>query len=403
MYRLKIFFLSGIFWCFSAVILSSCGDFSGAVRTDSAADSTDTKAVKGEFVPDMDKLNREYLVLSTDTTEQQIMLRDIENNRQLLYSYSLHTEFNDKYGGYISITAFTPGRVCKILGLDERGGINKLCLSDEVWELENIKSYSIDQERGVFTVGVTNYRIEESTPVFSDTAITDIGSIGTNDVLRIVGKDKDIWGITVTSGHGHLNLVNTNVFNGSLVAIGDIYTIISGDMTIEVPEGTYDITLANNGYGGEAEVVIPRGEQVTLDLDAIKTQNIQYCKLIFNIEAANAVIKIDGNQVNKDEVLDVIYGRHTLSVSAPGYESWSKYLFVNSPTATIMLTMEQEGKAKSNNNTKPQTPNTSPQTKPDTGTEDNSKKTEQDKKKQTELEYLTTIRDTISSIMKNID
>ncbi len=99
------------------------------------------------------------------------------------------------------------------MGLDERGGINKLCLSDEVWELENIKSYSIDQERGVFTVGVTNYRIEESTPVFSDTAITDIGSIGTNDVLRIVGKDKDIWGITVTSGHGHLNLVNTNVFN----------------------------------------------------------------------------------------------------------------------------------------------------------------------------------------------
>lgn len=372
-----------------SLCLCACAKKNGAVNTTST-DGSDVEA----FIPNEDMIGQPFVIISVDTMLQQIMLKDRANGRQLLYAYNLSTDFMDKYGGYISITSFLPGRVCTIDKMDETGLISQISLSDEVWELENLENYNIDAERGVFTIGQTNYRIPEDVTIFSNSTQSEITDIGANDTLRLVGKDKDIWSMTVTTGHGMLSIINTQAFDGTLICIGDIYTLINGDMTLEVPEDTYNITVANNGYGGSASVEVQRGGQTTLDLDSIKTGGQKFCQLKFRIEVADAVIKVDGNPVKPDEVLSVAYGKHVLSVTAPGYESWTKYLFVNSETATIMLQMDEEGKS---NNSKPN--NVTPG---GTTTSSSSSKTDSKKKDETELEYLTTIRDTVSSIMNSL-
>ena len=46
-----------------------------------------------------------------------------------------------------------------------------------------------------------------------------------------------------------------------------IFAQITHNMKLEIPEGTYTVTVANEGYGGSTEVEIARGETCTLDLD----------------------------------------------------------------------------------------------------------------------------------------
>lgn len=375
------------------IFVSSC---SAPASTTSL--SRPVKTPVEEYEPTDDYVGKPYLILNTDTTLQQIMLRDFESGRQYLYSYNSMTNFYDKYGGFNSITSFLPGRACIIDNMDYGGLISEIRLSDKTWELDDVINYEIDTDREVFAIDGSNYHASFDTPVFSDGTQLSLSEIGLYDTLRVVGKDKEIWSVTVTTGHGMLSLTNTSYFDGSLICVGNIYTMINGEMELEVPEGTYNIVVANDGYGGSVNVDITRGGHVVVDLDSIKSQTLRYCKLTFNIEVPDAVIKIDGNTVASNQVLDIMYGRHLLSVTAPGYESWSKYLYVNSESATILLEMNEEGKS-SNNNVRNNNSTTDNTTKKE---DDDKEEDSADTKKETELEYLTTIRDTVSSIMGSL-
>lgn len=405
MNKLKMNLIKLISLCLTTVLLVSCGK-SDEAQTNSESLVEDTEVATGideeernTYIDNESLLNVPHLILSVDTTEQSIMLKDMKNNRQLLYYYNLNTVFYDKYKGLTGVTSFLPGKVCVIIGTQKNGLISEIMLSPEVWEYDQLTEYKIDIARGIFTVGETNFRITADVPVFSGNTLTDLNALGKNDTIRITGQDKDIWSVVITTGHGYLSLMNTNVFNGSLICVGDIYTLLNGDVTMEVPEGTYNIVLANKGYGGNATVDIPRGGYVVLDLDAIKSQEIKYCNLTFNIEVADAVIKIDGNEVNRDVPFSIEYGRHNLTVSAPGYDSWTKYLYVNSPEATIMLTMDDEDTKKPESSTGT---DKEEEKKDETSSDSTTDADKEKEKEKVELDYLTTIRDTVSSIMNSL-
>lgn len=307
-----------------------------------------------EIIPSeyVDVVNTEglYVILGVDTEASEIVLKQTDSGRLFLYSYNLATTFLDKFGGLKNITYFMPGKVIKLNRATRYGVIEEIQLSDEVWEYEDIHNYKVDAERGVFTIGVTNYQITPRTSVITGEGEGVLGNIGANDVLRVIGKDKEIYSISVTTGHGYLSFVNTGVFNNSLICIGDIYTMITGDMTMEVPEGIYLITAANKGYGGSVEVEVLREQNVTVDLDGIKGEGPKHCELKFRIALQGARIYLDGKLVSPDVVNSIPYGRHNLAVMAEGYEDWNKTLFVNSPTAEISLELSTEDRKDSSSN-----------------------------------------------------
>ena len=50
----------------------------------------------------------------------------------------------------------------------------------------------------------------------------------------------------------------------------NIFAIITQNMDMEVPEGTYTLKVANNGWGGTQEIEIVRGETTEIDLEELK-------------------------------------------------------------------------------------------------------------------------------------
>lgn len=284
-----------------------------------------------------------FLITENDMQEECIILEQIASGKQYMYYYSVTTQFLDKYGNRAAVSEFEPGRVITVGKKDIEGRLMQAQLSDAVWEYPDITRYSVDEERGIFTIADTNYSYDDEVFVHSDGSRLRLSDLTQLDTLRIVGIGKKILSISVTTGHGELQLANTEIFEGSFIQIGSrIFSEITSNMKMELPEGTYTVAVANNGYGGSAEIEIKRGKETVLDLDTLKGEGPKMGNILFAVDVAGAVLQIDGEVVDYSQAVPLQYGLHTLTVTADSYDTYSKKLFVNSEKATIVIGLSGE-------------------------------------------------------------
>lgn len=351
-----ILFLTG-------VLLTGCGSDKGGTvitgahyhqpETETQAQSDDAEAKSGEEtgtegLEQTEELDVEttigadmYMIISNDMTMEHMILEQLASGRQYMYYYSLTTRFLDKYGDRTTVSEFEPGKIIHIGEKDSEGKLLEIMVSDDVWEYEDVTRYSVDEERGIFKIADINYSYGEDLYVVSNGEKIRLSNLTEMDELRVIGMDKEILSVAVTTGHGELALENTAIFDGSYVQIGDeIFAEVTSNMKLEIPEGTYLVTVANNGYGGSKEVNIQRGQTTTLNLDELKGEGPKKGKILFAVDTDGAELWIDGEKKNYDDAIEMQYGIHTVKVSAPGYEDYKKKLFVNSEEATILVEMD---------------------------------------------------------------
>lgn len=281
-----------------------------------------------------------YMIISNDMKMEHMILEQLASGRQYMYYYSLTTRFLDKYDDRTTILEFEPGRIVNIGERDSEGKLLEIKISDAVWEYEEITRYAVDEERGIFKIADINYSYDDDLYVVSNGEKIQLSSLTEMDEIRVVGVDKEILSVAVTTGHGELALENTALFEGSYVQIGDeIFAEITSNMKLEIPEGNYLVAVANKGYGGSKEVTIERGQTTTLNLDDLKGEGPKKGKILFAVDTDNAELWVDGEKKDYTDAIEMQYGIHTIKVSAPGYDDYRKKLFVNSKEATILVEM----------------------------------------------------------------
>ena len=290
-----------------------------------------------------------YMIISNDMTMEHLILQQMESGKQYLYYYSLATSFLDKYGNSTSVSYFEPGRIISIGGKDSEGRLKSAQISDDVWEYEDIVRFEIDEERGVFKIADTKYSFEEDVFVVSEGEQIKLSDVKAEDELRVIGMNKEILSVVVTTGQGTIALKNTELFEDSFIQIGNkIFAEITGEIELEVPEGTYTVTVANKGYGGSKEYEVKRNVTTVIDLDELKGEGPKMGAITFEIatgdenEDADITFKVDGKEVDFDEPIEMAYGIHSIAAEAKGYETYAKKLFVNSETATISIALDTE-------------------------------------------------------------
>ncbi len=290
-----------------------------------------------------------YMILSNDMVAEVIRVYDYDTDLEYQYRYGLTTDFKDKYGNRSSAIEFTAGRVVWVGDLDEDGKLKDIGISDQVWEYEDIVRFKTDPEQGRLTIADTLYSYGNDAFTFSKEEIVEFGSIQKNDILSVVGIGKRILSVNITTGQGTLELENTDLFEGSFVQIGSkIFAEVTKNMEMDLPEGTYKLAVANNGWGGSTEITIVKGETTVVDLDLIKGDGPQTGLVTFKIKEAYAQLYIDGEWTDYVVPVALTYGKHTISVITDDYGEWKRYLYVNSPTATIEISVEEASKSQGN-------------------------------------------------------
>ena len=271
MRKLRYMFYSIIL---SMILLAGCGQQTRPVSTaqyynpakETAADTEEAEGAGAETSIGTDL----YLIIGNDMTNEQLNLKQLASGKQYLYVYSLSTDFLDKYGNSATTMDFEPGRVIHIGKKDGEGRLLQAQIADEVWEYSDITKYSVDTERGIFKIADSKYSYDADLFVESNGEKIRLSDLNEKDEIRVVGIGTKILSVSVTTGQGTLELKNTSVFEGSFIQVGSkIFAQITHNMKLEIPEGTYTVTVANEGYGGSTEVEIARGETCTLDLDEL--------------------------------------------------------------------------------------------------------------------------------------
>lgn len=399
---------------FSMILLAGCGQQTRPVSTaqyynpakETAADTEEAEGAGAKTSIGTDL----YLIIGNDMTNEQLNLKQLVSGKQYLYVYSLSTDFQDKYGNSATTVDFEPGRVIHIGKKDGEGRLLQAQIADEVWEYSDITKYSVDTERGIFKIADSKYSYDADLFVESNGEKIRLSDLNEKDKIRVVGIGTKILSVSVTTGQGILELRNTSVFEGSFIQVGSkIFAQITHNMKLEIPEGTYTVTVANEGYGGSTEVEIARGEVCTLDLDELKGEGPKTGSITFYIDVEGATLSIDGDTVDYSAPVVLTYGVHELHAEADGYDDFDKKLFVNSAAANIDISLTGESTASDNDVTEgtesvEETETAETET---TGSKDETKSTEKDTEtsdkstdKDVTSDYLSTLSDLITSLNK---
>lgn len=282
--------------------------------------------------------NELYVVMSVDTGRRLIGLALPDSARTLQYGYTQATQIMDDYGQYMSTAKLTPGRVVTIGALDDEAKLTTIQLAESAWYQENIKRFSIDPSVGMIVIGETKYHYDEHIRVFSGDQEISLAQVNEDDVLSVQGKDKRILSVQVTKGHGTIALTNTELFEGGWISLGTkIYAKITPDMTLDVPEGHYELSVANDGYGDAKTIEVEREKVTVVDLNEYKGEGPKICQVTFEVYVEGALLYINGGPVDYEEPVELRYGVHKLTVIADGFETWERQLVVHSQEATIQI------------------------------------------------------------------
>ena len=310
--------------------------------TEAVGESTQSglKAAAEENGKSVKKSSDILIVSDINSANETIRVYNYSTGVQYQYYYGLTTGFFDKYGNHMSVSDIHQGDVVDISGADSDGKAKRIQKSDKVWTNDAVTNFSVDKDKSVLEIGNSSYRLGERTMIFSGSDVVDTDSLTAQDKLAVVGIDKDIVSISVTTGHGTLQLSNTSLFEGSFLQLGDrIFAEITKDMSLDVPEGSYTLAVANNGWGGSTDIEIKRGETTKVNLNDLKGEGPKKSSILFEVDVQEAKIYVDGSEIDYTSPVEITYGKHTLKVTADGYDTWTRTLYVNSKEATIQITI----------------------------------------------------------------
>ena len=310
--------------------------------TEAVGESTQSglKAAAEENGKSVKKSSDILIVSDINSANETIRVYNYSTGVQYQYYYGLTTGFFDKYGNHMSVSDIHQGDVVDISGADSDGKAKRIQKSDKVWTNDAVTNFSVDKDKSVLEIGNSSYRLGERTMIFSGSDVVDTDSLTAQDKLAVVGIDKDIVSISVTTGHGTLQLSNTSLFEGSFLQLGDrIFAEITKDMSLDVPEGSYTLAVANNGWGGSTDIEIKRGEITKVNLNDLKGEGPKKSSILFEVDVQGAKIYVDGSEIDYTSPVEITYGKHTLKVTADGYDTWTRTLYVNSKEATIQITI----------------------------------------------------------------
>lgn len=344
MRKIKKFTLAIIALCI--FLLTGCsGDKEPSIHSGNDIPRLPTTSAKEEETTD----NVEYdvkdtaLVLNVDTENMQVVLKSFTDSEKYILTYTGGCDIKNEYGEIIAMSQIEIGEIVDAYYINSKNKLTRLTVSAEAYEYNRITEFSYNETEQTCVIKGETYTYDDSLIVMSNGVQIEISDIEPVDVLTLKGMGKNLNSIIVTSGHGYINLTNTDYFEGGIIEVGKkLMLVITEDMQIVAPEGTYNVMATYNGQGGSREVTVKRDSEISLSLTEFQDEAMRYGNFSIEIYPSDAVLTVDGVETSYDDFVEMTYGTHKLQVKAEGYETYTATIVVDSiyESLTIDLTKQ---------------------------------------------------------------
>ena len=283
------------------------------------------------------------VVTAIDKEGKTITVEKVEDGSQSVLTYNGGTIITSKYGTQLLMEQVTLGELVWIGYVSGTQKLIEMKEYDGAWENTMVSNWDVDYDKKLITIGSNTYSYDEHIFITSNGRNVDIREISGIDQLTVRGVGKKAHSVVVNKGHGYVKLTNTANYVGGVVEVGNrITTFIVADMVIAAPEGTYKLAATINGVGGEKSITVVRGQETVVSLSSFEQNITRYGTVKLNIlpDDAEAIVTIDGVEVDYSTHLSVAYGTHKMKVMSNNYDTIEKTINISSVYTTINVNMD---------------------------------------------------------------
>lgn len=197
-------------------------------------------------------------------------------------------------------------------------------------------------------VGASNLKYDEKIVILSGDDRVAIASIIKQDEVTIRGIDNTAYSIIVNVDHGYIRFTGVSAFIGGYVTIGrdNMYTVTE-DMLVASKVGNQQIEIQSGNTKSTKEVTVEKGQEAVVDFSEFILPATKQGAVIFKVSPSDAIMSIDGKEVDYSEPIQLTYGKHNIRLVANHYEEYTETIVVNSLYFTKVIDMTPKSAVKS--------------------------------------------------------
>lgn len=286
------------------------------------------------------------VLTDVNTSDLKMHFMDIDTGTEYEVAYTGGTDIQSKYGTIIAASNMKPGEIYDIT-CDKSGRALNIHGNDRAWERSGITGLSFDESTKNITIGATTLTYNSSTVILSNSDRISIAQLVSQDEVTLRGIDKTVYSVNVDKGHGYITFTGVDSFLGGYVSLGrqQLLGVTSG-MLATAQEGTVTVEMQLGSLMAAKTVTVARDEQISVDFSEYATAASKSGAVNFMVTPNNAVMEIDGAEVDYSKPVSLKYGTHKLVLKVNHYEEYTETFTVNSPYQTKVIDMVSSGSTK---------------------------------------------------------
>lgn len=315
------------------IVLTSCGGGSSKKQS-SISNGVDIPVMptdkNSEVTSDSKDTGKgQAILLEIDTNKKTMLMKQLGTKKQTTYIYTGGTSIVNKYDAIMAVSQLLIGQVLDIQYNPATKKLDSIKVADKEWEYTGVTGLKIDAENKTLVAGKEKYSYTDNIVVVCENKVVDISRLDPVDTVTIIGNNKQVDSVIVTSTHGFVRLDSTTYFEGGFVEIGPkIVELIKENMVIPVPVGTYTISVVKDKTSGSKEITVNSNEEIRVNLTEFQSDAVRLGACSFKINPAGAKLVIDGVVKDYSSAIDLAYGKHKVVITADGYEPYAQVIDV---------------------------------------------------------------------------
>lgn len=279
------------------------------------------------------------MLVSVDTTLKNMHFVDIETGTEYSIMYTGGTDIQDAYGKIKAASVMQSGQIYDVY-CDKNGKALKIYGSKDAWERNDVSGITFDETKKSVTLGQTILTYTDYLLVKSGESQISIAQVVKEDTLTLRGIGDKLYSISVDNGHGYLELTGIDAFVGGYATLGSsLFYGVTDNMMVTAPVGSYDVELQNGQTRATKKVSVRKDETTVLDFSEYQIPAAKKGTVNFSVTPAGAVMSIDGSEVDYSKPVSLSYGKHTLTLQANHYTTYTETFIVNSDYKTKVIDM----------------------------------------------------------------
>lgn len=285
------------------------------------------------------------IIVSKDMEKQEVTFVNIGGIDKYTLTYNGGTKIRSKNNSELTMAQMEVGQIVDIYYVSGTQRLMEMYESSTSWKNDSVVKWKVDFEKKRITIGSNSYKYDDNLLISSNGQKISIDEVSDVDELIVRGVENQIYSVVVNKGHGYVRIVDDTNMIGGIIEIGNkIMTLITDDMVLVAPEGTYTLTATKNGKGGSKEINIIRDEELIVSLSEFQQEATRYGSIKFNVnpDDAQAIMYIDGESVDYSDLVELPYGSHTLKITSNNYDTYQKTITVASIYSTMSINLEED-------------------------------------------------------------